>query len=120
MTLETLLTELEAQNITLTLSGNGEHLHYGGDVPPRLLVALAQHKRELIAHLRRRETSRVKQLEAQADSLLARCADTDPATWAAQWARVHDHWGIRCFGFPTWAAWAADVAAGVRQLQMGL
>jgi len=56
------------------------------------------------------EAERRRELEAQAEALLSRC-DNSPA-WAREWADLHDRWGVACFGFPTWAAWAEDVAAG--------
>jgi len=43
-------------------------------------------------------------LQAQARALLAR-SDGTPA-----WAALHERWGLPCCGFPTWAAWAEDVA----------
>ena len=50
--------------------------------------------------------------EAKAAELLERFGESDPATWAREWAELHDRWGLPCWGFPSWASWA--VAAGTR------
>jgi hypothetical protein len=65
---------------------------------PDLLAALTRHRAAVYDAL----------LQTQARALLAR-SDGSPA-WAAQWAALHDLWGLPCCGFPTWSTWAQDVA----------
>ncbi len=46
--------------------------------------------------------------EAQAEALLACCDGS--VSWARRWAVLAEAAGWPCYGFPSWAAWAADVA----------
>ena len=104
------IRELEAMGYTFTVDGDKLRATCDGDLADAdkarsLLGYVKRHRAEALAFLRERSA-----FEVQAEALLARCADTDPATWAQEWAELHDRWGAPCFGFPTWAAWAADVA----------
>ena len=98
MTVTQLLAQLDRRGITLTPTASGLRYHPRSAMPPDLLAALFQHRAELYDAL----------LQAQARALLARSDGS--SAWAAQWAALHDLWGLPCCGFPTWAAWAEDVA----------
>jgi hypothetical protein len=97
-TVAQLLAELDRRGITLTLTDSSLRYHPSSAMTPDLLAALTRHKAEVRDAL----------LQAQADALLARCDHS--LAWATEWARLHDRWGLPCHGFPTWAAWLADLA----------
>ena len=99
MTPTELLAELDRRGITLTVTRSSLRYHPRSAVDPELLATLTRHKAGLRDAL----------LQAEAEALLAR-SDASPA-WAAEWADLHDRWCLPCYGFPTWAAWLADVAA---------
>ena len=98
MTITQLFAQLYRRGIALTPTASGLRYRPRSAVPPDLLAALRRHRAEVCDAL----------LQVQARALLAR-SDGSPA-WAAQWAALHDRWGLPCCGFPTWAAWAEDVA----------
>ena len=58
-------------------------------------------------------TDVIPSLEEQAEVLL-RQYEEDPE-WARQWAQLHDEWGVPCYGYDSWAAWAKDAAGSPDQ-----
>jgi hypothetical protein len=99
MTPAELLAELDRLGVTLTLTPTALRYHPRSAMTPHLLSALIQHKAAVRDAL----------LQRQADALLAHCDGT--LAWARRWADLHDRWSIPCYGFPTWSAWFADLAA---------
>jgi hypothetical protein len=104
------IAKLEQIGFTFVLTGSEVSYTHNGPRPDATRVRpaleyLRRHREEAICYLQKRAT-----FENEAGALLAECDDS--AAWAQRWGDLHDRFGIPCYGFPSWAAWAKAVEGG--------